>query len=316
MRYRKMGKSDLEVSVVGHGTWGLGNDFFGEVDEKTGIAAIHQSMDLGVNLIDTAPAYGQNFESEITVGKAIKGRRDKAVISTKFGIHRIMGDYVKCLSPMLVRKEIENSLSRLGTDYIDIYMVHWPDYNHGIEGALDVLAELKKEGKVRETAVSNFSIEEIDIAVQRAGIVCVQPPMSLLDRSSVENGVIPHCNKENIGIMTYGSLGGGILTGTMEKPLVSEGKELRSGFYNYFGEPMWTKCNQLIDTLREVAAPRGVPVAQVAINWTLAQPGVTTVLMGSSKPSTAKNSAAAADWEMTPEEVAIINASYDKIFKD
>ncbi len=314
MRYRKMGKSQLEVSVVGHGTWGLGNDFFGEVDEKTGIAAIHQSMDLGVNLIDTAPAYGQNFESEITVGKAIAGRRDKAVISTKFGIHRIMGEYVKCLSPMLIRKEIENSLSRLGTDYIDIYMIHWPDNNFGIEGALDVLADLKKEGKVRETAVSNFSVEEIDLAVAKAGIVCVQPPFSLLDRSSIENGVIPHCHKNNIGTMTYGSLGGGILTGTMEKPLVADGKEQRSGFYNFFEEPMWTKCNQLIDTMREIATARSVPVAQVAINWTLAQPGVTTVLMGSSKPSTAKNSAAAADWEMNEQEVKTINASYDKIF--
>lgn len=313
MQYRKLGKSQLEVSVVGHGTWALGNDFFGEVDEQRGIKAIHQSLDMGVTLVDTAPGYGQHFESEITVGKALKGRRDKAVISTKCGIHRISGEYVRSLSPMLVQMEVEASLKRLGTDYIDIYMIHWPDNNFGIEGALELLAKFKKEGKIREAAVSNFSIEQIDLAKKIADISCVQPPCSLLDRRSFENGIIPHCEKNGIGVMTYGSLGGGILSGAFKQPPVSDEKELRSAFYDYFREPKWTKCNQLLDVLRGIADGRGVAVGEVSINWVLAQPGVTCALMGSSRPETALANAKAADWSLTEQELATIDEAYQRI---
>ena len=313
MQYRKMGTSQLKVSVIGHGTWVLGNDFFGEVDEQRGIKAIHQSLDMGVNLVDTAPAYGGNFESEITVGKAIKGRRDKAVISTKCGVHRISGEYVRCLSPMLVQMEIEASLKRLGTDYIDIYMIHWPDNNFGIEGALELLVKFKNEGKIREAAVSNFSIEQIQLAKQMADIACVQPPCSLLDRSSFKNGIIPYCEKSGIGVMTYASLGGGILSGAYKQPPVNDGKEQRSVFYDYFREPKWTKCNQLLDVLRVIADARGVAVGEVSINWVLAQPGVTCALMGSSRPETALANAKAADWSLTEQELATINEAYDRI---
>ena len=117
MKYRELGNSGIQVSVIGHGTWAMGNDFFGEVDEARGIAAIHQSMDLGVNLIDTAPAYGQNFEAELAVGKALKGRRDKAVISTKCGVHRIMGEYVRCLSPKCIHLELYLRLGQTASAY-------------------------------------------------------------------------------------------------------------------------------------------------------------------------------------------------------
>ncbi len=310
MKYRKLGKSDIEVSVIGQGTWALGNDFFGDVDTDLGIRAIHQSLDLGVNLVDTAPGYGPNFESEIAVGNALKDRRSKAVISTKFGIHRIYGEYVKCLSPIVVRKELENSLKRLQTDYIDIYMIHWPDANFGIEGALDLLAEFKKEGKIRAAAVSNFNVDQIKTAVERAGIVCVQPPCNLFNRISFENGVIPYCNDNNIGIMTYGSLGGGILTGKMEKPIVNGGKEQRSGFYDFFEEPKWTNCNKVLDVLRKIADDRSVSVAEVSINWVLAQPGVTCALMGSTSPKIAIENAKAADWELSAVELKTIDDAY------
>lgn len=315
MKYRKMGKSQIEVSVIGQGTWALGNDFFGDVDEAAGIKAIHQSLDLGVNLIDTAPGYGPHYESELAVGHALKGRRSQAVISTKCGIHRIMGEYVKCLSPMVVRQEIENSLRRLETDYIDLYMIHWPDANFGIEDALDVLAELKKEGKIREAAVSNFSVEQIKTAVERAGIVCVQPPCNLFNRASFENGIIPYCNEQNIGVMTYGSLGGGILTGMLEKPIVNGGKEQRSGFYNFFEEPMWSNCQKMLAVLRGIAENRNASIAEVSINWVLAQPGVTSALMGSTTPEIAIQNAKSADWSLSDDELALINSSYETIMK-
>jgi aryl-alcohol dehydrogenase-like predicted oxidoreductase len=313
MKYRKMGTSDIEVSVIGQGTWALGNDFFGDVDVDLGIKAIHKSIELGVNLIDTAPGYGLNYESEYAVGKAIKGIRDKVVLSTKFGIHRIFGDYVKCLSPTVVTKELENSLTRLGTDYIDIYMIHWPDANNGIDGALELLAKFKKEGKIRAAAVSNFTVDQIKVAEEKAGIVCVQPPCNLFNRVSFENGVIPYANEKNIGIMTYGSLGGGILTGTLQKPIVNGGKEQRSGFYDFFTEPKWTKCNKVLDVLRGIAKARGVSVAEVSINWVLAQKGVTCALMGSTTPEMSIENAKAADWELSADELASIEKNYVEI---
>ena len=193
MRYKKLGNSSLNVSVVGQGTWALGNDFFGEVDVDLGIKAVQAAIDAGINMVDTAPGYGQHFESEIAVGKAIKGRRDKVCLATKCGIHRIAGEYVKALSPKLVRWEMEQSLKRLQTDYIDLYMIHWPDANNGIEGALEELAKMKKEGLCREVGVSNFTPEEMKIGIEIAGIVSCQPPLSLLDQRSLNNGVIAFC---------------------------------------------------------------------------------------------------------------------------
>jgi aryl-alcohol dehydrogenase-like predicted oxidoreductase len=312
MKYRKFGNSGIDVSVVGLGTWPLGGDFFGETDEAKGIETIQRAIDIGVNLIDTAPAYGQNHEAETAVGKALKGRREKAVISTKLGVHRIYGEYVRCLSPSVVQVELENSLKRLATDYIDIYFVHWPDNNFGIEGALELLAKFKKDGKIRAGAVSNFSVEQMGTAIKIGGISGIQPSASLLDRSNFENGVIPFAREKNLGVMTYGSLGGGILTGAFEKPPVVTDKELRSFFYDFFTEPKWDKCKTVIGTLREIAGARGVTVAEVAINWVLAQPGVTTALIGTTKPANLERNAKAADWELSADELAKIDDSYKK----
>jgi aryl-alcohol dehydrogenase-like predicted oxidoreductase len=247
MKYRKFGNSGIDISVVGFGTWPLGNDFFGEVDSAGGVAAIQKAIDIGVNLIDTSPAYGLAYEAELAVGKALKGRRDKAVISTKFGVHRVLGtgdykiigEYVRSLSPMTAQAELENSLRRLGTDYIDIYFIHWPDNNFGCDAALELLVKWKKEGKIRAGAVSNFSVDQMKTAVKLADISGIQPSASILDRSNFANGVISYAQETGLGIMTYGSLGGGILTGAFKEPPKPTDKELRVGFYDFFGEAKW-----------------------------------------------------------------------------
>jgi aryl-alcohol dehydrogenase-like predicted oxidoreductase len=317
MKYRKFGASGIDVSVVGLGTWPMGNDFFGAVDENSSVETIQRAIDIGVNLIDTSPAYGLAYEAEIAVGKALKGRRDKAVISTKFGVHRVLGtgaytitgNYVRCLAPAAATAELENSLKRLGTDRIDIYFIHWPDLNNGNDGALELLAKWKKEGKIRAGAVSNFSVDQMKRAVELAGINGIQPSASVLDRSNFDNGVIPLAKEKGLGIMTYGSLGGGILTGAFKEPPKATGKELRAGFYDFFGEAKWEKCNRVVETLREIAGARGVSAAEVAINWALAQPGVTTALIGTTKPANIEKNARAADWELTPGELDKIEES-------
>ena len=317
MKYRTFGNSGIDVSVVGLGTWPLGSDFFGDVDEKAGEAVISKAIDLGINLIDTAPAYGLNFEAEYAVGRALKGRRDKVVISTKFGIHRVLGtgdfsiigDYTRSLSPTVASRELENSLKRLQTDYIDIYFIHWPDYNTGIDGALELLANWKQEGKIRAGAVSNFSVEETNRAIDKGQISGIQPHLSLFARESLNNGLIPFAEKKNLGVMTYGSLGGGILTGVFKEPPKIIGNEKRATFYNGFSKAKWEKCNKVIDTLREIAESRGVSVPEVAINWVLSQKGVTTALIGTTKTGNLEKNATASNWELDDSELAKIDGS-------
>jgi methylglyoxal reductase len=314
MKYRRMGNSGIDISVIGQGTWEMGNDFFGEVDEKLAIDAIRASVDAGVNMVDTAAAYGADGASERVVAKAIKGIRDKVVLATKLGVLRVAGAYVRCLDPAVMRMEIEDSLRRLETDYIDLYYIHWPDLNNSIEAALELMVKFKEEGKIRAIGVSNFDTTLIQKAIDIADISVVQPPMSLLNRSSIENGILPFCKQKDVGVITYGSLGGGILTGKMEKP-VTGGKELRSAFYAFYEEPMWSKCQKLLKVLRGIAGDRGTTVAQVSINWVLSQPGVTCSLMGATTPEMAYENASAAEWELTADEIAYIDKKYEEIMK-
>ena len=322
MKYRKFGDSGIDVPVVALGTWPLGSDFFGDVDQKAGEAVIHKALELGINLIDTAPGYGLNYEAEYVVGRALKGRRDKAIISTKFGIHRalgrgefaIVGDYIRCLSPAAAQAELENSLKRLGTDYIDIYFIHWPDNNNGNDAALELLAKWKQEGKIRAGAVSNFTIEQVETAVKKGRISGIQPHLSLFARDSLSGGLIPYAAGKGLGIMTYGSLGGGILTGEFTEPPKIAGNEKRASFYDGFSGARWAKCNKVIETLREIAASRKATVSEVSINWVLAQKGVSTALIGTTKPGNLEKNAAAADWELSTAELAKIEESCRKNF--
>lgn len=312
MKYRRLGNSGIDVSVIGQGTWEMGNDFFGEVDEKLAVEAIRASLDAGVNMVDTAAAYGSNGASEKVVAKAIRGLRDKVVLATKLGVLRIDGEYVRCLNTKIMRRELEDSLRRLETDYIDVYYIHWPDFNNSMDDALELMVKFKEEGKIRAIGVSNFDTALIQKAIDIADILAVQPPVSMLNRTSIENGILPFCKENGIGVVTYGSLGGGILTGKMEKP-VTGGKELRSAFYSFYEEPMWSKCQELLDVLRGIAGDKGTTVAQVSINWVLAQPGVTCSLMGATTPEMAYENASAADWELTAGELSYIEKKYKEI---
>jgi aryl-alcohol dehydrogenase-like predicted oxidoreductase len=313
MKYRTLGNSGIDVSVIGHGTWPLGNDFFGNVDENVAVRAIHASLDNGVNLIDTAAAYGEDGASEKVVGKAIKGRRTKVVLATKVGVLRFFGqNYVKCLDPNVMRIELERSLKRLGTDFIDLYQIHWPDANSGIESGLCELVKMKSEGKIRAIGVSNFTPAQIRTAVELADIASVQPSLSLLDRKSLEDGVIAQCVEMGVGVLSYGSLGGGILAGKVEA-LPIAGNELRAGFYGYYAEPMLSKCRELVAFLQKLADKRGAHLVEVSVNWVLAQKGITSALIGATTPEKAVKNTRAPDWELTNEELVAINDEYARI---
>ena len=314
MKFRKLGNSGIDVSVIGHGTWGLGNDMFGVIDEGMAIKAIHASLDGGVNLIDTAPAYGEDHFSEKLVGRALEGRRSQAIIATKTGVLRLYGAYVRTLNPAVMRVQLEKSLQSLKTDYIDLYQIHWPDYNNSMEAALEEMVKFKKEGKIRAIGVSNFSTEQIQTAVDIADIASIQPQLSILSRKVMSDGILSFCADKNVGILPYGPLAGGILTGKIKSKPTGE-KDSRASFYPFYDEPMWSQCQELLKTLQDIANAHNASIAEVSINWVLAWPGVSSALLGSSKPSTAQANIKAADWSLNKEEIQMVENAYKNIFE-
>ncbi|HUX12308.1 MAG TPA: aldo/keto reductase, partial [Spirochaetia bacterium] len=191
MKFRTLGDSELRVSVIGLGTWAMGSDFFGSVDDQQSIEAIHAALDNGVSLVDTAPAYGSGHSEEV-VGKAIAGRREAVVLATKVGTYRRGREYVTDLSRPSIRRQIEESLRRLNVEVIDLYQIHWPDPKIPLEESLEELSLLQKEGKFRYLGVSNFSTELMDIVRRHAALISLQPHYSLLKRE-IEKIELPYC---------------------------------------------------------------------------------------------------------------------------
>lgn len=316
MRMNRLGNSDLIVSAVGAGTWAMGGDFFGAIDDGKCIDSLCASLDHGVNLIDTAPIYGRGHSEEL-VGKAIQGRRDKVVLCTKVGLvfgDHPCGDKGRCLKPEGITWEVEQSLRRLGTDYIDLYQIHWPDVATPIEESMEALMKLKKAGKIRYIGVSNFDVPLLERTLASGEIVSTQPQYSLLERD-IEKDVLPFCREKNLGVLSYGSLGAGILTGKFKEPPKPQDGDKRAGFYPFFEEPFWSKTQELLAVLRAIAEKHGKPVAHVAINWVSQQPGMTCALTGSKNVDQAIMNAGAGDWDLSAEELSAIDSAYDRIFR-
>jgi aryl-alcohol dehydrogenase-like predicted oxidoreductase len=304
MEYRRLGKSELSISSIGLGAWAIGGKFWGHTDESAAIAAIQKAIDSGINLIDTAPVYGEGH-SEKVVGKAIKGRRHQVVVATKCGIYFKGPDLAHDLSPKAIRKELEVSLKLLDTDVIDLYQCHLPDPNTPIEETIGEMAKMKAEGKVRAIGVSNFDAALTKKAQNVALIASNQVQYSLLSRD-IESELIPFCLENNIGILAYGPMGGGILTGKYkQKPKFEEG-DARTWFYNFYAEPLWSKAQALLKGLEPIAERHGKPVAHVAINWVRQRAGITSALVGARSPEQAEANAAAGNWQLSSEEMSSI----------
>jgi aryl-alcohol dehydrogenase-like predicted oxidoreductase len=313
MEYRTLGTSDLVVSAVGLGTWVLGGDHWGKTEEGESIAAINAALDSGINLIDTAPAYGRGHAEEI-VGKAIKGRREGVIVATKCGVHRDGKKFSYSLTPDDIRKELEDSLRRLGLDTIDLYQCHWPDPKTPIEETMREMLKMRDVGKIRHIGVSNFDVPLLERALAVAPVVSLQPHYSLLERK-VEQSILPFAREKKIGIISYGTLGSGILTGKyVEPPCFSKG-DCRNFFYLFYKEPYWSRTQSLLAEMKGVAGRRGVPLAQVAINWARQQEGVTSVLVGARTAAQAIINAGAGNWELARSELDAITTACNRIFE-
>jgi len=309
MRTRRLGNTGLELTIVGLGTWAIGGPWqfgWGPQDENEAIAAILKAIDLGINWIDTAPIYGCGHSEEL-VGRALKQTKVKPIIATKCSLlWNDKREKIGCLKAESIRKECEESLKRLGVEVIDLYQMHWPDPEKEIEEGWGEMARLQKQGKVRYIGVCNYNTAQLDRIRKIATVTSLQPPYSMI-RRGVEAELLPYCAKNNIGVVAYSPMQRGLLTGKFSKKRLSElapdDHRLKSGDYQ---EPEFSATLALVDKLRPIAEKNKRTLAQLAIAWVLRRPEVTAAIVGARKPSQIAETAPAADWILTKNDIAEI----------
>lgn len=307
MEKRRLGDSELFPSVIGFGAWAAGKTGWGDVDERAIVEAIQTAYDLGVNFFDTAPFYGYG-ESERILGKTLKPVRDKVIIATKFGIvWDDKGGFVMDVSRKKILREIDESLKNLGTDYIDLYQVHWPDHKTPIQETMETLNELVQSGKIRYIGVSNFSVEQMEEARKYAHVVSLQSQYNLLQRG-VEQAEYPYVERVGMGFIPYSPLAQGLLTGKFTKETKIPEDDVRRQFNPLFKDGEFEANVEKAEKIRTIADRYGKPMAQVAVNWLLAKPAVATVITGAKNKEQVIQNVAAAEWKLLPEDVAALDA--------
>ncbi len=316
MLTREIGTSGIEASVIGLGTWAIGGWMWGGTDEAKSIAAIQASVDAGVSLIDTAPAYGQGVAEDI-VGKALKGRRDKVVLATKCGLvwHTQKGNHFfdydgkpvhRYLGKDAIIYEVEQSLTRLGTDYIDHYITHWQDPTTPIAETMEALETLKQQGKIRSIGASNTSVDEVKAYVAAGQLDAVQEEYSMVKRD-IEGTLLPVCRENGVSVLSYSSLALGLLSGKIGPDREFTGDDQRKD------NPRFSMANRqkvanLMETIAPIAEAHGATLAQTVIAWTVQQPGITFSLCGARDAAQAVENAKAGRLRLTDGEIAEIDA--------
>jgi len=298
----------VPVSRIGLGTWAIGGWMWGGTDEPESIRTIEAALDLGVNLVDTAPVYGFGRSEEI-VGRAVSGsRRDQVVIATKAGLAWRDGKVFRDSSRARIRQELEDSLRRLRTGWVDLYQVHWPDPSVPFEETAEELAKLQEEGKIRAIGVSNFSPEQMARLAARATLASAQPPFNLFERG-VERDVLPWCRKAGVATITYGALCRGLLSGRMTEDTKFSGDDLRR-WDPKFKPPRFGQYLAAARALRSFADRElGRSLIELSVRWILDQPGVSVALWGARRPEQlAEIPKILGLWRLTPEQLGRIDA--------
>ena len=308
MEYRNLGSSGLKVSVLGLG----GNNFGWHIDEQRSGLVINYALELGINFIDTADMYDRG-RSEEYIGRTLKGRRTEVLIATKFATPMAEGINDRGGSRWYVMRAVEASLKRLNTDYIDLYQMHRPDPTTPIEETLRALDDLVKAGKVRYIGCSNFPAWELSEALwtSRANhlnsFVTVQPMYNLFERQ-IEKELVPCCKAHGIGVIPWGPLSGGFLTGKyrrgMEPPAPAPGARASKAFSQLYNTAVTGVNWERLNKLETFAKKRGHTVSELAIAWLLWHPWLSTVIAGATRPEQLDMNVAGASWKLTAEEVA------------
>jgi len=307
MQYIPIEGTNLTASRIALGTWAIGGWMWGGTDEAESIRTIHAALDKGINLIDTAPVYGFGVSEEI-VGKAIeqRGHREKVLIATKVGLEWHNGSVSRNSSRARIRQEVQDSLRRLRTDYIDIYQVHWPDLSVPIEETARTMQELYKEGLIRAIGVSNYSPEEMERFMSASELHVVQSPYNLFERE-IDRDVLPYVREKNLSALAYGPLCRGLLTGKMRPDTTFSGDDLRKSDPK-FQPPRFTQYLNAVQQLDDLAQKiYGKHAMDLAVRWVLDTPGIASALWGARHPRNLEAVAGALDWKLDADTRATID---------
>ncbi len=308
MRYKKL--SNTNISCLTIGSMGIGAENFNDTVSQEFIESVRMLVEQGVNLIDTAPRYG-NGTSEKIVGRAIKNIRDKVLIASKFGSYKAVGRFdVRDATYASIMRECENSRLNLGIDCIDIYINHWPDPHTPIEETMAALNQLKAKGAIKYIGFSNCDQALLEEALKYGNVDILQCQFSLASQKNRD--LMRWAKSKGIMVMTYGSLGSGILSGNI-RTREDIAKKNHLALYEFFQEPAFSNIMKLMNHLDTIAAKYQVPVSQVAINWSTGQNYVDTAVIGINSPGHALENAQAFQWQLTPEEIETISAEAKRL---
>ena len=306
----------IAASRVGLGTWAMGGVQWGGADDDESVRTIHAALDLGVNVIDTAPAYGFGH-SEKVVGRAIaeRGGRDRVILATKLGLERHGDGLYRNSSREHVMRAVEDSLANLQTDYLDLYQVHWPDPRTPYEETASALLELQRAGKIRAIGVSNYSVEAMEAFSKVAPLSTAQPPLNLFERDS-QGTVLPWCVDHGVGALTYGALCRGLLTGTIDRSTKFEGDDLRK-VDPKFQPPRFAQYLEAASLLERYARQRyDKSLLAFAVRWVLDQPGVSIALWGARHPHELDPIDEIMGWNLDAEALAYVDEAITHAVRD
>lgn len=301
MEQRPLGTSGINVSAVSIGTWAIGGENWGEVNDQDSIAAIRAAIDVGMTFIDTADIYGKGHSEEI-VGRAVQGRRKEVIIATKVANRwNERGEVWPDCSYDYIMDAVQASLRRMQTDYIDVYIIHRPDPDTPIPETMRALEKLVDDGVVRAVGVSRYDRKQIEEAQECVRLHVAQYPLSIFRRQEI-SPILPFCREHSIGVMAYAPLAKGLLTGKFRADATFPENDLRSRMEVFQGE-QFRKRLDAVNELKPIAERRGRSLTQLAINWNLCQPGVTTALTGAKTPDQVRENAGGAGWRLTQEDL-------------
>lgn len=305
---RHLCSTNVYVSPVALGCWPISGMTSLGVNEADSLATLHAAIDAGINFLDTAYAYGASGESERLIARVVEGRRDKVVIATKGGIAwDAAGQRVIDGRPETLRRQCDESLRRLNTDRVELLYLHAPDPSTPLADSAGELRRLMEEGKTRAIGVSNFNLAQLDEFHLACPISAFQPPYNMLQRD-IERDSLPWCREQGISVCVYWPLLKGLLAGKLPRDFVFQKGDGRAKYPMFQGQE-WQRNQDLLDELRAMAGEIGRTVAQLVINWTIHQPGITAALCGAKRPEQIRESAGALGWRLSPEQLARIDAA-------
>ncbi len=308
--HRRLGNTDIMISPVAMGCWPIAGMTSIDVNDADSLATLHAAVESGINFFDTAYGYGANGESERLIAQALGNRRDDIVIATKCGMH--WNDKVErefCARPETIKRQCDESLRRLNTDRVELLYLHAPDVNVPITDSAGALRELMEAGKARSIGVSNFTVEQLEAFHAVCPITAHQPPYNMLQRD-IERDTLPWCRERNISTINYWPLMKGLLAGKLARDHVFDAKDGRAKYPMFQGDE-WKKNQDFIDVLRALADDIGQTVAQVVVNWTIQQDGITAALCGAKRAYQIEETAGAMNFVLTPEEMSRIDQAIE-----